>query len=436
MFIEIMKSKFRTLLPGIIVVLGCIVVWAVVTSTTTPASSETSLLPLRKIADAAASGKTMMMAPREPFYFGLNRLSWLQYPIFGEMGQPAWEILASLLYIALAFYVSKFLDFFINARLKKWASKTKTKVDDLLLQFLHGPTTLLSFVILLHYGLYLSDYLSTGLKMLVAVSLAYLAVKCVDLLMLYWRERSAAGGVDKSFDEMLVPVISKSMKVFVIVVAVLLTSDNLGMNIKSVLASLSIGGLALGLAAQDTLANIFGAVSVFIDKPFRIGDRIKLDTVDGQVESIGLRSTRVRSLDGYLVTIPNKTMGNAIITNITRRPSIKTEINFGLTYNTSVDQIRLALSIIDDIYRKHPLTASVDIVFNNFADSSLNIQVVHFCKAPTYNDYLIAIQEMNLTLKKRFDEAGLEFAFPSRTIYLKQENAPASFPPDTKKTVA
>jgi MscS family membrane protein len=224
---------------------------------------------------------------------------------------------------------------------------------------------------------------------------------------------------------MLVPVISKSLKVFVIVVAVLLTSDNLGVNIKSVLASLSIGGLALGLAAQDTLANIFGAVSVFIDKPFRIGDRIKLDTVDGLVENIGLRSTRIRNLDGYLVTIPNKTMGNAIITNVSRRPTIKTEINLGLTYDTTAERLRLALSIVNDIYRNHPQTASVDIVFNNFADSSLNIQVVHYCKAIPYADYLVALQEMNLALKKRFDEAGLEFAFPSRTLYLKQDKAPA-----------
>jgi len=435
-----MKNTFKSLLPGILIVLCCVVVVAIVVSY--PSKSEKTAITgstnavekvgkesqlalavekFRENQEKEADVTTMTMVPREPFYFGLDHISWLQYPVFGRMGQPAWELVASLLYIVLAYYFSKFLDFFLNARLQKIVSKKSTSVDTMLLNLLHGPTKLLTFVILLHYGLYLSNYLSTGLKMLVAASLAYLAVKCIDLLMLYWRERSSAGGVDKSFDEMLVPVISKSLKIFIIIVAVLLTSDNLGMNIKSVLASLSIGGLALGLAAQDTLANIFGAVSVFIDKPFRIGDRIKLDTVDGTVVSIGLRSTRVRNEDGYLVTIPNKTMGNAIITNISRRPGIKTEINFGLAYCNKADQIKQALGIIEGVYRNNQFNTNVEIVFNQFRESALNIQVAFFYKTTVYADYLKALQEMNLSLKKQFDDAGIQFAYPTRTIYVKQD---------------
>jgi MscS family membrane protein len=126
------------------------------------------------------------------------------------------------------------------------------------------------------------------------------------------------------------PIIRNSLRVFVIIVAFLVTSQNLGLNITGLVASLSIGGLALGLAAQDTLANLFGAVSVLVDKPFRIGDRIQLDNVDGVVEQIGFRSTRVRNQDGYLVTIPNKAVGNATITNIALRANIRTLMNIGL----------------------------------------------------------------------------------------------------------
>src|SRR6185436_7683335 len=110
----------------------------------------------------------------------------------------------------------------------------------------------------------------------------------------------------------------------------------------------------LGLAAQDTLANLFGAVAIFIDKPFRIGDRIKLESIEGDVETIGMRSTRIRNLDGHLITVPNKTMGNATITNVTRRPSIKTEMNLGLTYDTPTDKVKRALDILEETYRKHP----------------------------------------------------------------------------------
>ena len=214
------------------------------------------------------------------------------------------------------------------------------------------------------------------------------------------------------------------MKAFILIVAVLVTSQNLGINITGVLASLSIGGLALGLAAQDTLANLFGAVAVYVDKPFQIGDTIKLEGgIEGTVETIGLRSTRVRNLDGHLVTIPNKTMGNATITNVARRPTIKTEINLGLTYDTTNAQLERALAILDELYRPHPMTHDVLITFNKFGDSALNIQVVHWWKSTDHRKYLKGMQELNLAVKKRFEEAGLNFAFPTQTLFLKSDAA-------------
>jgi MscS family membrane protein len=208
----------------------------------------------------------------------------------------------------------------------------------------------------------------------------------------------------------------------VVVVSVMLTSQNLGLNITSLIASLSIGGLALGLAAQDTVANLFGAVAVFADKPFRIGDRIKLAEVDGVVETIGLRSTRVRNLDGHLITVPNKTMGNATITNITLRPNIKTVMNISITYDTPTPKVKQALQILSDVYKGHAMTHDVWISFNQFADSSLNILVIHWWNATVYKDYLAGMQEMNLDIKQKFDEAGISFAFPTRTLYLKQDS--------------
>src|SRR6185436_18500427 len=139
-----------------------------------------------------------------------------------------------------------------------------------------------------------------------------------------------------------------TLKVFIVVIAVLVTSQNLGLNITGVLASLSIGGLALGLAAQDTVANLFGAVAVFADKPFQIGDTIKLEGIEGTVETIGLRSTRIRNPDGHLITVPNKTMGNATITNITRRPTIRTIMDLGLTYDTPPAKVRRATEILNE----------------------------------------------------------------------------------------
>jgi MscS family membrane protein len=357
--------------------------------------------------------------------FGLDRVEWLQVSV---MGNPAWQYLAVLIYVVLSFYVSKLLDYVIQVQLRKLTAKTKTQVDDLILDLVRGPVKIIAFVILLHVGLRLfawpdwaETFISNGLKIIVAGSLTYVALKFVDLTMGLWQKRVEATG-EAVLDMHLFPVIRKSLKVFVIVVALLVTTQNLGMNVTGLLASLSIGGLAVGLAAQDTLSNLFGAVALFADRPFRVGDRIQIDTIDGMVETIGLRSTRIRHLDGYLVTVPNRTMANANITNVSKRPNIKTVMNIGVTYDTPREKIERAMEIIDEVYRPHPKTSNLIICFNKFESTSLNILVVHWWESQDYKEYLLGFQHLNLELKKRFDAEGINFAFPTQTVYLKQDS--------------
>jgi len=162
-------------------------------------------------------------------------------------------------------------------------------------------------------------------------------------------------------------------------------------------------------------------VAIFLDKPFHIGDRIKVETVDGTVEGIGLRSTRIRNLEGHHVTVPNKLMGNAIITNITRRPMIKTEMNLGLTYDTPTEKVKRATVILEEIFRANPKTADLIISFNKFADSALNIFVVHVWNGTDAKTHFAEMQAINLAIKQQFDAEKIEFAFPSQTVYLKTE---------------
>jgi MscS family membrane protein len=362
---------------------------------------------------------------REQLTFGLDRIPQLRELVFGI---PAWQYLATAIYIVLAIVVARFLDYLVTVQLRKLAGRTKTRLDDILVELLHGPVKILSFVVLLHLGLnwfhwpaWLELWLSKSFTIVLAISFTYMSLKMVDLGARFWRTRPAAL-VDRSFNDLLMPLVSKSIKAFIIVMAVLLTLDNLNFNIRTLLAGVSISGLALGLAAQDTVGNLFGAAAVFVDKPFKIGDRIQLNGIDGVVEEMGLRSTRVRNLDGHLITIPNKTMGNATITNVTRRPNIKTVLNFGLTYDTPAEKVAEAVSILENVFKKHPTTADLTIGFNQFGDSALNINVVHFWKEFDNKAYVAGMQAMNLEIKKRFDEAKINFAFPSRTVYLRQEN--------------
>jgi len=242
----------------------------------------------------------------------------------------------------------------------------------------------------------------------------------VELLLALWREKIVSAQ-DRTFAEELFPLLNKVAKVTIVIAAVVLTADNLDIKITSLLAGLSVGGLALGLAAQDTVANLFGAVSIFLDKPFYIGDLIKVEGVDGTVESIGLRSTRIRNADGHHVIIPNKTMGNAIITNVTRRPAIRTEMNLGLTCDTPVDKVKQATAILGEIFRGNPKTSDVTISFNKFTDSTLNILVILVWAGTDAKEHFAQMQDWNLQIKQRFEAENIQFAFPTQTVHVKSE---------------
>ena len=422
-FLFLYRSGLGLLLAGLI--------WSVWSAVRLEAADALAETAERTAATTNSAGPAALLRKLDAstLTFGLDRLPLLQ----GQMlGQPLWKYVASLIYIFLAFYVSKLLDWVIGVWLQRWAERTSTKFDDIVLRLLRGPVKAIAFAIFFYIGLDLFEWpdavqvvLSKGLVVLVAFSVTYVLLRVLEVGLTLWRER-AAGSVDQDFDRHLFPVLSKSLRAFVVVVAILVTAQNLGINITGLIASASVAGLAIGLAAQDTLANLFGAVSVYLDKPFRIGDRIKLDTVDGTVESIGLRSTRVRNLDGHLVTIPNKTVGNAIITNIAARPNIKHELNLGLTYDTPADKVQRAAELLGEIVRGHPKILEAIISFNRFDNSSLNLQVVLWWNGTDFKLFTADLQELNLRIKQRFDAEGLAFAFPTQTVHLRSEASAAA----------
>ncbi len=390
-------------------------VWANAQETNAPAAA------VKAVTNAPAFAHFKL--PEHALSFGLERVDFLRDNTLLE--QPLWKYAASLIFIALAFCVAWLMDFIVNVWLKRWAAKTETKYDDLILELLRGPVKVVAFVIFLNIGLGIFDwperaqlFFSRVLIVVMACSVTYVVLKIIDLLLGVWREKIVSTQ-DKAFAEQLFPLLRKTAKIAIIIAAAVLTADNLNIKVTSLLAGLSVGGLALGLAAQDTVANLFGAVAIFLDKPFHIGDRIKVEDVDGTVEGIGLRSTRVRNLDGHHVTIPNKLMGNAIITNITRRPTIKTEMNLGLTYDTPMEKVKRATLILEEIFQTNPRTADLIISFNKFADSALNILVVHIWNGTDAKTHFAEMQALNLQIKQRFDAEKIEFAFPTQTIHLK-----------------
>ena len=409
---------------AVMVLLACVLVWSVWPAGVS-AAEDTNAPAVKPLADQA--GKLGEMASEHADYlsFGLNQIPALQTDF---LGRPRWQYVAMFIYLVLASTVSKGVDWLIQNRLKHWASRTDTPWDDLVVKLLDGPVKVVLFVILLHIGLALFKWpdalqiwVSKATILIVGYAVLVVLLRGVDATVDIWKRRHSGTANEKAFNDQFLILIGKLIKGVVIVLAVLTTLDNLHFDIKAALASVSVVGLALGLAAQDTVANLFGAVSVFVDKPFQIGDRIRVGDVDGMVEEMGLRSTQVRSLDGFVITVPNKTIGNTTVTNITRRPTIKTELNFGITYSTPADRLERAIRLLEEIFGTHPRTKEVIVTFNKFLDSALNIQVVHFWNGTDAKAQLADLQALNLAVKRRFDAEQIEFAFPTQTVYHRPE---------------
>jgi MscS family membrane protein len=231
-------------------------------------------------------------------------------------------------------------------------------------------------------------------------------------------------------DDMLVPLVRKSLRIFVVVLGFLLVSENVfGQDIGAWLAGFGIAGLAVSLAAQDTLKNIFGSITILFDRPFKVGDRVIYGGYDGPVEEIGFRSTKIRTLTGHLVTVPNSRIVSDPVENVGARPSIRRILNVTVTYDTPPEKLRQAVKIIRDILEEPGIAEPVHgkigkdeypprIAFNDFNAASLNILVIYWYFPPDYWDYLEHSQRVNMRLLEEFNAAGIEFAFPTQTLYL------------------
>jgi MscS family membrane protein len=260
----------------------------------------------------------------------------------------------------------------------------------------------------------------------------YQLVVLLDARLIKW-----ADGTESSIDNMLAPLIGKSLRVFIIIVGGMMVLQNLtGLQIAPLLASLGIGGLAVALAAKDSIANFFGTLTILFDKPFQVGDRIVINNYDGSVENVGFRSTRIRLLNGNLVSIPNEKVVNSEVENIGRRPNIRWLTQITITYDTPPEKVQEAVQILSDILKDHEgihPDFPPRVHFNGFNDWSLNITVVVWYHPPEWWDFQAWLQNTCLEILQQFDAAGIHFAFPSQTLYLANEDKkPGDLAPKTE----
>jgi MscS family membrane protein len=223
-----------------------------------------------------------------------------------------------------------------------------------------------------------------------------------------------------SLDEHLVPLVGRIVRIAVAGLIVVLVVQELGYNVGGFLAGLGIGGLAFALAAQDTLANWFGAATMYSDRPFEIGDWIKTGDIEGTVQDIGLRSTRIRTFTRTEISVPNKTLAAASIENLSRMDARRVRFTLGLTYSTSAAQIADVVRDLRALLAEHEgVERETSIVrFTDFGASSLDIVVVYFTTDTTFDGHLAVRETVGLEVMRILERNGVDVAFPSQSIYL------------------
>jgi MscS family membrane protein len=342
----------------------------------------------------------------------------------------------------LALLLVGVLDRFVHNRLKRQVrrlslDKERTPWVALLLDAFSGPLSLFIWA----YGTYGALFIllaqieeSPGVASLRTVAgkaadvggfvaiiwLAYRLVVVSDTHTKAWAAESQSG-----IDQLFVGIVGKSLRIAIILIGSIIVVQNVtGIQMGPLIASLGLGGLAIALAAKDSVANLLGALTIIFDKPFQIGDHVIIDKYEGTVDSVGFRSARIRTADGHLVSIPNSRIIDSPLQNVGRRPNIRWSTAIGLSYDNSPYKVRRALEILEEILHDHEgMNEDMPprVYLTGFKDWSLNIAIQAWYHPPVWWEYQAWVQEICMEILERLDKEGIQFALPVQMVHLPGE---------------
>ena len=337
--------------------------------------------------------------------------------------------LISLIIIAAALLLNKIIVLLNKHVVQKVTSKTKNRLDDILFKMLEAPVLLgvILFAIWiaakrLELGAPVERAIFLSFRVLTVINATWFVARLVNaLLEEYIAPKAADKNTLKYLDNHLMSILRRAVLAIIWSLGIIMALNNVGVNVGTLIAGLSIGGLAFALAAQDTIKNIYGGFTIFTDRPFRIGDRIKVDGFDGFVEEIGIRSTRIRTMEKRLVTIPNFKLVEASVENVSEEPLRRVLLKLGLTYNTTPEKMNEAMSILKDMPSRvgNVETKDIMVAFTDFTEYSLVITFVYFITKDA--DVMETPTQVNSEILRAFNAAGLQFAYPTQTVYIEKE---------------
>ena len=309
-------------------------------------------------------------------------------------------------------------------RLDRLAKRTHTDFDDLAVDIIRRTSVLFRVFVALTIATNLLRFpVTSGIPRIIRI----VAVIALFAQMVLWTNgiarfltaRYLARHASDGSSATTITALSYGARFVLYVFLFLLALDNLGINITALVAGLGIGGIAVALAVQNVLGDLFGALSIVLDKPFVVGDFIVVDTFSGTVEHIGLKTTRLRSIEGEQIVIANAELLRSRIRNYKRMYERRVLFLVGVTYDTPAEKAERIPSIIREIVTAQPQTRLDRTHFKRFADSALEYETVYYMLVPEYGVMMDTQQAIAFALLRRFDQEGIEFAFPSRTVYVR-----------------
>lgn len=333
----------------------------------------------------------------------------------------------SILIILGAIIIVKLLSLLGKKVIKPFVTGTDNHLDDVIFYSLEAPVKfaiiLLGIWIAIHRLVYPDSFVKVvdnAYSILIVLDITWFFGRLFSsLLQVYWGKQSN-GQANK-----MMPIIKRTILVIVWLIGIVMALSNVGVNISALLGTLGIGGIAFALAAQDTVKNVFGAFTILTDKPFSIGDTIRVDSYEGTVVDVGVRSTKIMNYDKRIITFPNYKITDTSIVNISSEPMRRAVLNLGLTYDTTSEKMKEALELLKSIPKRVENVSSnpsdIVAVFTEYSDSALVIMYIYFIEKQ--GDILGVTSNMNMEILAAFNKAGLNLAFPTRTVYIQKEES-------------
>jgi small-conductance mechanosensitive channel len=350
----------------------------------------------------------------------LNNLPWQSVYYNNTLNEYIWALLLFII-IVFAFKIIKTR---VWVRLEKLSKLSKTNLDDKIvemLQSIKAPFYIVLSFWIVSRTLVLNSVVIDVINTLFIIMIFHQVTKLLQLLLKFWVNKSVD---NESQRKNILSLLSISMKIVVWVFGVLLILSNLGVNVSSLIAGLGIGGVAVALAAQAVLGDIFSSITIYFDKPFEAGDFIILEdgTTMGVVEKIGFKTTRIKAIGGEEVVVSNSKLTSQKIHNYKKMEKRRVVVNFGVVYGTSQDKMKHIPEIVKNIVDGISDIDFDRVHFKKFADSSLMFELVYFVSTADYYAYMDQNQQLHLQIKEQFEKENIEMAFPTQTIHLNQNN--------------